>query len=157
MGHRDIETTQRYAGRAPRTRDAELVAAAFTRTTAEPVAVLAVGLDGPSFDRHYSRSGCSRQWVRSRLGGTEFGLGLRLLDPRRPSIAAAGVISRIMSTDFGELERRVKALEDAMSLVVKRLGADGEVKAAKQAGHQADDLSDPTNTAMDAAVGPEGL
>jgi hypothetical protein len=25
MGHRDIETTQRYAGHAPRTRDAELV------------------------------------------------------------------------------------------------------------------------------------
>ena len=62
-----------------------------------------------------------------------------------------------MSTDFGELERRVKALEDAMSLVVKRLGADSEAKAAKQAGPQADDLSDPANTAMDAAVGPEGL
>lgn len=62
-----------------------------------------------------------------------------------------------MSTDFGELERRVKALEDAMSLVVKRLGADSEAQAAKQAEHQADDLSDPANTAMDAAVGPEGL
>jgi integrase len=32
MGHRDIETTQRYADYAPRTRDAELVAAAFRRT-----------------------------------------------------------------------------------------------------------------------------
>jgi integrase len=31
MGHRDIETTQRYADYAPRTRDAELVAAAFRR------------------------------------------------------------------------------------------------------------------------------
>jgi integrase len=29
MGHRDIQTTQRYADYAPRTRDAELVAAAF--------------------------------------------------------------------------------------------------------------------------------
>ena len=62
-----------------------------------------------------------------------------------------------MSTDFGELERRVKALEDAMSLVVKRLGADSEVEAAKQAAHEAEDPSDPANTAMDAAVGPEGL
>jgi integrase len=32
MGHRDIQTTQRYADYAPRTRDAELVAAAFART-----------------------------------------------------------------------------------------------------------------------------
>jgi hypothetical protein len=39
MGHRDVETTQRYADHAPRTRDAELVTAAFTTTTAEPVAV----------------------------------------------------------------------------------------------------------------------
>ena len=31
MGHRDIETTQRYADYAPRTRDAELVGAAFSR------------------------------------------------------------------------------------------------------------------------------
>jgi hypothetical protein len=31
MGRRDIETTQRYADYAPRTRDAELVAAAFAR------------------------------------------------------------------------------------------------------------------------------
>ena len=31
MGHRDIDTTQRYADYAPRTRDAELVAAAFSR------------------------------------------------------------------------------------------------------------------------------
>jgi integrase len=31
MGHRDIETTQRYADYAPRARDAELVAAAFSR------------------------------------------------------------------------------------------------------------------------------
>jgi hypothetical protein len=30
MGHRDIQTTQRYAHYAPRTRDAELVAAAFS-------------------------------------------------------------------------------------------------------------------------------
>jgi len=30
-GHRDVETTQRYADCAPRTRDAELVAAAFRR------------------------------------------------------------------------------------------------------------------------------
>jgi integrase len=36
MGHRDIETTQRYADYAPRTRDAELVAAAFTRPSAAP-------------------------------------------------------------------------------------------------------------------------
>jgi integrase len=35
MGHRDIETTQRYADYAPRTRDAELVAAAFARSEAE--------------------------------------------------------------------------------------------------------------------------
>jgi integrase len=33
MGHRDIETTQRYADYAPRARDAELVAAAFRRDT----------------------------------------------------------------------------------------------------------------------------
>src|SRR5207248_11787023 len=33
MGHRDIETTQRYADYAPRMRDAELVAAAFSRET----------------------------------------------------------------------------------------------------------------------------
>jgi integrase len=40
MGHRDIETTQRYADYAPRTRDAELVAAAFTRAEAEaPIGV----------------------------------------------------------------------------------------------------------------------
>jgi site-specific recombinase XerD len=32
--HRDIETTQRYADYAPRTRDAELVAAAFSRSEA---------------------------------------------------------------------------------------------------------------------------
>jgi integrase len=32
MGHRDIQTTQRYADYAPRTRDAELVAAAFSRS-----------------------------------------------------------------------------------------------------------------------------
>jgi integrase len=32
MGHRDIQTTQRYADYAPRTRDAELVAAAFERS-----------------------------------------------------------------------------------------------------------------------------
>ena len=31
MGHRDIETTQLYADYAPRSRDAELVAAAFSR------------------------------------------------------------------------------------------------------------------------------
>jgi hypothetical protein len=31
MGHRDIETTQRYADYAPHTRDAELIAAAFRR------------------------------------------------------------------------------------------------------------------------------
>jgi len=35
MGHRDIETTQRYADYAPRTRDAELVATAFSRREAE--------------------------------------------------------------------------------------------------------------------------
>ncbi len=35
MGHRDIETTQRYADYAPRTRDAELVAAAFSRGDGE--------------------------------------------------------------------------------------------------------------------------
>ncbi len=33
MGHRDIQTTQRYADYAPRTRDAELVAAAFSSPT----------------------------------------------------------------------------------------------------------------------------
>ena len=32
LGHRDTETTQRYADYAPRARDAELVAAAFART-----------------------------------------------------------------------------------------------------------------------------
>lgn len=31
MGHKDIKTTQHYADYAPRTRDAELVAAAFDR------------------------------------------------------------------------------------------------------------------------------
>ncbi len=35
MGHRDIETTQRYADYAPRTRDAELVASAFARPSTE--------------------------------------------------------------------------------------------------------------------------
>jgi site-specific recombinase XerD len=30
MGHRDIATTQRYADYAPSTREAELIAAAFT-------------------------------------------------------------------------------------------------------------------------------
>ena len=34
MGHRDIETTQRYADYAPRAREAELVAAAFARSPA---------------------------------------------------------------------------------------------------------------------------
>ena len=33
MGHRDIETTQRYADYAPSTREAEMVAAAFTLET----------------------------------------------------------------------------------------------------------------------------
>ena len=44
MGHRDIETTQRYADYAPRARDAELVAAAFARAEvvgAEAVAPVA--------------------------------------------------------------------------------------------------------------------
>jgi len=36
MGHRDIETTQRYADYAPRARDAELVAAAFARGVPDP-------------------------------------------------------------------------------------------------------------------------
>jgi integrase len=36
MGHRDIETTQRYADYAPRSRDAELVAAAFARPPGSP-------------------------------------------------------------------------------------------------------------------------
>jgi integrase len=36
MGHRDIETTQRYADYAPGTRDAELVAAAFSRAEKGP-------------------------------------------------------------------------------------------------------------------------
>ena len=62
-----------------------------------------------------------------------------------------------MSTDIGELERRVKDLEDAMSLIVKRLGVESDVQAAKQSGRVADELDDPVNTAMDAAVGPEGL
>ncbi len=35
MGHRDIQTTQRYADYAPRTRDAELVAAAFAQPRSE--------------------------------------------------------------------------------------------------------------------------
>jgi integrase len=38
MGHRDIETTRRYADYAPRTRDAELVAAAFARDAPTPEA-----------------------------------------------------------------------------------------------------------------------
>jgi integrase len=38
MGHRDIETTQRYADYAPRARDAELVAAAFARSQSDVVA-----------------------------------------------------------------------------------------------------------------------
>src|SRR5262249_52884132 len=33
MGHADIQTTERYADYAPRTRDAELVAAAFSSRT----------------------------------------------------------------------------------------------------------------------------
>jgi hypothetical protein len=37
MGHRDIQTTQRYADYAPRTRDAELVAAAFAPAARGPV------------------------------------------------------------------------------------------------------------------------
>jgi integrase len=40
MGHRDIETTQRYADYTPRARDAELVAAAFARDgSPEPLPV----------------------------------------------------------------------------------------------------------------------
>jgi integrase len=39
MGHRDMETTQRYADYAPRSRDAELVAAAFAREANTNVAI----------------------------------------------------------------------------------------------------------------------
>jgi hypothetical protein len=60
-----------------------------------------------------------------------------------------------MSGAPGELERRVKALEDAMSVVVKRLGVEGDVDAAKQARRETAELDDVANTAMDAAVGPE--
>ena len=88
MGHRDAETTQRYADYAPRTRDAELVAAAFTRTTAEPVAVWLSGLTVRL------RPALLPVWVYPAVGsepawGHGVGLGLRLLDSRRPSIAAA--------------------------------------------------------------------
>jgi integrase len=36
MGHRDIQTTQRYADYSPRSRDAELVASAFARSEESP-------------------------------------------------------------------------------------------------------------------------
>ncbi len=62
-----------------------------------------------------------------------------------------------MSTDIEDLERRVKSLEDAMSLIVKRLGVESDVQAAQQSGRESDELGDPANTAVDAAVGPEGF
>jgi integrase len=37
MGHRDIETRQRYADYAPRARDAELIARAFARESRDVV------------------------------------------------------------------------------------------------------------------------
>jgi site-specific recombinase XerD len=37
MGHRDIETTQRYADYAPSAREAEMVAAAFGTSTIDEV------------------------------------------------------------------------------------------------------------------------
>jgi integrase len=39
MGHRDIQTTRQYADYAPRVRDAELVAAAFSSQEAHGPAV----------------------------------------------------------------------------------------------------------------------
>jgi integrase len=39
MGHRNIATTQRYADYAPRTREAELIAAAFGSPLDTPAAV----------------------------------------------------------------------------------------------------------------------
>jgi integrase len=39
MGHRDIETTQRYADYAPSAREAEMVAAAFASVTLVPAAI----------------------------------------------------------------------------------------------------------------------
>jgi integrase len=39
MGHRDIETTQRYADYAPNAREAEMVAAAFGRECPSPLKV----------------------------------------------------------------------------------------------------------------------
>ena len=38
MGHKDIKTTQRYADYAPSSREADMIAAAFARESAEPVA-----------------------------------------------------------------------------------------------------------------------
>jgi hypothetical protein len=40
MGHKDINTTERYADHAPSSREADTIAAAFTRPEApEPVAI----------------------------------------------------------------------------------------------------------------------
>ncbi len=65
MGHRDIETTQRYADYAPRMRDAELVAAAFSRealTSREkrPVSIAVRTHDVPGMQR-----GTARNIIRS--------------------------------------------------------------------------------------------
>ena len=40
MGHRDIQTTQRYADYAPSAREAELIAAAFSSTDASVSALV---------------------------------------------------------------------------------------------------------------------
>lgn len=42
MGHKDIKTTERYADYAPKTRDAELIAAAFRRPAEAPDTTLSV-------------------------------------------------------------------------------------------------------------------
>jgi integrase len=42
MGHRDIKTTERYVDYAPRTGDAQLVAAAFSRDAVAPAAALGI-------------------------------------------------------------------------------------------------------------------
>jgi integrase len=53
MGHRDIQTTQRYADYAPRARDAELVAAAFSR--GKPKVAVHTGPVPVGVSRYHSR------------------------------------------------------------------------------------------------------
>lgn len=57
-----------------------------------------------------------------------------------------------MSSDLEDLERRIRALEHAVSDLSRRLAADPAPKAAGEA-----DQDDAASVAMDAAVGPEGF